>query len=520
MGRHSKEIDSELNDKELLIFEQKGLESTNPSISEGGKIIDFDGNYTSRDVPDYDVGGYFTLTKGSDGIEFNVCGGRGDSDNPDHAHAYVITVYGDKTASLALSHQFNIITPLDMVSLDVYREVIGREIGIRQIGFWNDLESARYLYLLMDLNCDNNWQMMHGWVDRGQYIAKLQKKNKGPIKSPPPYRDYPYDLLTEINSVTRIKVIGDKAQVDTHHLWCRQININKPVYSSFKWMDLPEVSHSVSSVIVKKQRDDEDIIGQVLWKSDNTLSHDNDKIQPDTYANADVSNTILFASGNGMFGIKSADAIWTGTDTRWYVNHHVFDSDVKNSMIQFNLLMGNADTISIQFGNRMAIGWTYDNTYAFGGYEFLIMSDGTVFSRVEYYYGRKNDIHGSVTRAFGLNEQGATIDHFSSQKEIGIRVSIQNEKERHNVVGSMWVDHDLDGNWVQIIKNRKWTPNNWYVSSKDVPQGRVDTIEITNGPYQGPKHHWGIGRYITADKVDNGSLVNKITVFKLSDARL
>jgi hypothetical protein len=379
VGRPSKEIDSKL-DKEFLIFEQKGLESISPTISEGHKIIDFDGNYTSRDIPDYDVGGYFKLKKGADGIEFNVCGGLGDNDKKlDYTHAYLITVYGDKTASLALSHQFNIITPLDMVSLDIYREVIGRKIGIRQIGFWNDVESARYLYLMVDLNCDNNWQVVQGWVDRGQYITKVQKSNKGPLKSPPPYREYPYDLLTEINSVTRIKVIGD-TEIDVQHLWCRQININKPVYSSYKWMDLPEMPHSVGAVIVKKQKEDEDEIGQVLWKSDDTLSHDSEKVALDSYVNSDVSNTILFASGNGLFGVRAGDAIWTGTDTRWYVNHHVFDSDVRNSMIQFNLLMSNADTISIQFGNRMAIGWTYDNTYAFGGYEFIIINNGrTIF---------------------------------------------------------------------------------------------------------------------------------------------
>ena len=311
--------------------------------------------------------------------------------------------------------------------------------------------------------------------------------------------------------------------MDIKHLWCRQINIEKPVYTSFKWIDdLPQVPHNVSSVIVKKQKQDEDMIGQVLWKSDDTLSHSNDKITNNTYVNADLSNTILFASGNkkSVFGVRDGDAIWTGTDSRWYINHHVFDSDVKNSMIQFNLLMGNADSISIQLGNRSTPNWIYDNTYVFGGYEFILMGDGGIFSRVEYFYGKAPN-NMSIVRAFGLAEKKIELPFTDiTSKEIGIRAAFQNVKGSQEVVGNLWIDHDLNGNWVQYVTNRKWVKDNWHVNIDDIPKGRIDTKEILEGVYTGPKHHWGIARYITDGKTDNGSLINKITVFKLSEARL
>ena len=225
---------------------------------------------------------------------------------------------------------------------------------------------------------------------------------------------------------------------------------------------------------------------------------------PGTYANADVANTILFAdalpNSGALFGIRNGDAIWAGSDSRWYINHHVFDSEVINSEIEFDLMIGGADNITIQLGNRSANGWMLDNDYAFGGYQFIIDREGKVYARIEYYYGV--DESGRKTSSYGIADYLGTMQKFDPQMERHIQVSFRND-------GS----DKVRGIFNNISKS--WTQKDWLVKPEEIPSGRVDSKELSK-LYMGPKMHWSIGRVRTSqDRNDNGSLIKSIQVYKL-----
>jgi len=410
---------------------------------------------------------------------------------------------GRKHTWLTICHQYPVssdkVSILEHEKINSQANIVGsdKRIGVRQVGVWNNDDYARHLYLFVDFKGDNNWEQVIHWIDRGQYTALVKKTVKGPFKSPPPYRDYPYG---EDDALTRIKLIGD---IDVHSTWCRQIN---PKSDKFK---KEEKDEPMLTLVSRKETIDNE---KLLWSSDDTLKHDNIKVIPGTYANADVANTILFAATadpNAMFGIKDGDAIWSGTDSRWYINHHVIDSEVINSSIEFDMLMGGADEIRIQLGNRGAMGWILDNDYVFGGYEFIINRDGKVYARIEYYYSVNEA--GRSSSAYSIAEHLGDIE-FDPQNEVHMSVGFKNT-EKKQVMGSLFMMTPQTRVPRALFKT--WKQKDWIVPRDEVPHGRVDSSLVKEGLYLAPKHHWSVQRIRTTNRVDNGSLIKSIKVYKL-----
>lgn len=419
----------------------------------------------------------------------------------DKLHKYILTVAGDKTVQLQIAHQHPLIShPVESDKLNTQANIVGsdKEIGVRQIGIWSDTDYARHMYLFVDAEGDNDWKQWVHWTDRGQYTALVRKLVTGTFKNPPPYRDFPYG---EEDAVSSIKLVGD---INPRTTWCRQINPELVV--------VVNIQETLDEIRKKESKSTKEEGDKLLWDSEETLKHNNVKIASGTYANEDVANTILFASAvdaekqNAFFGIKDMDAIWTGIDSRWYVNHHLIDSDVINSRIEFNLLMGSADEIRIQLGNRTMDGWILDNDYAFGGYEFVINRDGKVYARIEYFYGLQENGRSHIS-AYSLAENLGVIEKFDPLKEVHIKAA--SSKNPIGVIVSMRIDGKLF--------DKQWYDKDWYVNEIDIPKGRVDSKELLS-LYKGPKMHWGIQRVRATNRTDNGSLINNIRVFKLLES--
>jgi hypothetical protein len=424
----------------------------------------------------------------------------------DKLHKYIMTITGDKTVQLQIAHQHPLVThPIEEEKFNTEDNMVGsdKQIGVRQIGIWSNSDYARHIYLFVDLG-DNNWHQWVHWTDKGQYTAIVRKVVSGTFKNPPPYHFFPYD---EEDAVSSIKLLGD---IKANSTWCRQINSEAKAT-----MELIYIKETVDGKeITKAEKPKEG--DKLLWDSDDTLKHNNTKIVSGTYANDDLANTILFASAidadkqQAFFGIKDMDAIWTGIDSRWYVNHHVIDSDVINSRIDFNLLMGAADEIRIQLGNRTMDGWILDNDYAFGGYEFVINREGKVWVRIEYFYGLQENGRSHIS-AYSLADNLGIISDFNPTDELKISTSIRNIEDE-KVLGSLFVIKK--DNLVPRAFTKIWTKKDWHVNEADIPKGRVDSKELLS-LYMGSKMHWGIGRVRTNNRTDNGSLINKIRVYKL-----
>ena len=391
-------------------------------------------------------------------------------------------------------HQYpKLSDPVEIDNIDIGKDVLfgnGKKVGIRHIGIWNDAEYARHLYLLVDLKGDNKeWKQVVHWTDRGEYTAIVKKLVEGPFKSPPPYRDYPYG---EDAARTRI---GLRGYVNVDKVWCRQIN---PSAITYKFSNAE--SKSESNTVTKADTTH----GKLLWDSDATLKVDNVKVISGTYANVDVANTILFASADhpvdALFGVRNGDAIWTGTMSRWYVNHHIIDSDVIDSRLEFDMIMGGADEIRIQLGNRAATGWILDNDYAFGGYEFVINREGKVWSRVEYCYGV--DESGRKTSSYSIPKYLSLIEKFDPQMETHIDLWFETNNAKQQIRGRL--------NNIQMV----WTQKDWLVKPAEIPKGRIDSKELET-LYLGPKMHWSIQRVRSINRPDNGSLIKSIRVYKL-----
>ena len=355
---------------------------------------------------------------------------------------------------------------------------------------------------MFDFKGDNDWKPLIHWSDKGQYTALVRKTVYGAFKSPPPYRDYPYGEEAAKTSI----VLGTATKA--YSTWCRQINAAKDIHGILNH-EVEEEDPGKAAVAKAVKTIAEKTVGKLLWDSGDTLKIDNLKVIPGTYAN-DEANTILFASAidaekqGAMFGIQGGDAVWSGMDSRWYINHHIIDSEVTDSTLEFNMMMGAADEIRIQLGNRSAVGWILDNDYVFGGYEFIINKEGKIFARIEYFYGVNEA--GAKTSAYSFVDSLGQLDSdFNPQNEIFVRTTIKNQGDS-TVIGLL----NIAGKAFQKI----WKAKDWNVNENDVPKGRVDSKDITK-LYQGFKHHWSIGRIRVGNQVDNGSLLTKIKVYKL-----
>lgn len=405
----------------------------------------------------------------------------------------------DKTATLSIHHTEQGTGDIESDKIDTRHNIIGtdKKIGVRQIGIWSDTDYTRHLWLLFDFKGDNHWEPVIHWSDRGQYTVLVRKTITGAFKSPPPYRDYPYG---EESAKTTI-VLGTATKA--YHTWCRQINASKDIHGILN----SKVEDLEKAVIKAVKTIGEKIIGKPLWDSDATLKIDNPKIESGTYAN-DETNTILFASAidaekqGAMFGVQNGDAVWSGMDSRWYINHHILDSEVTDSTLEFNLLMGSADEIRIQLGNRSAVGWILDNDYVFGGYEFVISKNGIISARIEYYYGVNEA--GVKTSSYSLVNLLGEIKNFNPTNEVSVKATIKNQGD--DVIGIL----NIGGKVFQKV----WKAKDWYVNELEVPKGRVDSKEALQ-LYKGVKHHWSIGRIRVSNVTDNGSLINKVRVYKL-----
>lgn len=448
------------------------------------------------------MGGYFSFGNKRSSIWFETCGGERQTpdDKPDKIHKYSTMITGNKNAILAIYHNDKGTGELENSHINSPNDIIGtnKKIGVRQIGIWSDSDYTRHLYLFMDFKGDNTWVPVLLWSDRGQYTPIVKKLVKGAFKSPPPYRDYPYGEEAAKTSI----VLGTATKA--HHVWCRQINPAVDIHNVLPTIDTQPKIESKSK---------EDSTGltniRLLWSSDDTLKINNPSIQPGTYAN-DETNTILFASAidakkqNAMFGVNDGDAIWTGIDSKWYINHHIIDSEVIDSAIEFDLLMGAADEIRVQLGNKSAVGWILDNDYAFGGYEFVLQAGGYVYARVEYYYGINEA--GTKTSSYGLAETigNLKVEEFDPRREVHVKVSVKNKGD--SVVGII----NVGGKACQKI----WRAKDWKIDEAGIPKGRVDSKDLLS-LYKGVKHHWSIGRIRVGNKSDNGSLIKSIKVYKL-----
>ena len=407
------------------------------------------------------------------------------------------------TAQLQIGHQHPRISDVlesDKISED---KIIGtdRKVGVRQVGIWSDTDYTRHIWLLMDIAGDNTWKPYVHWSDKGQYTAIVRNLTSGTLKSPPPYRDYPYG---DEHALMKIKLVGDSESLN---VWCRQINAKE----SSKILDNGKVRKQKEKQVISTTTTTAAVIsaagGKMLWNSDDTLKTDAVRVAPGNYAN-DETNTILFASAidwvkqNALFGINNGDAVWSGIDSRWYINHHILDSEVVDSSIEFNLLMGAADEIRIQLGNRSAIGWLFDNDYAFGGYEFIISADGRVWARIEYYYALNET--GMKGSSYSLADKIGELKDFDPQMEMHVKTTIRNKGK--DVLAMI----NIGGQAFQKI----WKEKDWSLKEGEIPKGRVDSKQLVS-LYQGVKQHWSVQRIRIGNQNDNGSLINKIRVYKL-----
>lgn len=205
-------------EKQVFTIERAGKESTSPDISKDGSELRFVGNYCTADVPDFDIGAYFTFKTSEASIKFVVCGGEYDGNNilpkgiskSDLTHSYIITVKPGN-ATLTILHQEKETPILENESISI--EPIS-STEVRVIGTWSDTDYERALYIIQ-----SGKPPLVKWVDKGQYTQKVLDTVNGVFKSPPPYRDYPY---TEAFAVSKI-VLDDN--VEYKRAWARQINI-------------------------------------------------------------------------------------------------------------------------------------------------------------------------------------------------------------------------------------------------------------------------------------------------------
>lgn len=192
------------------------------------------------------------------------------------------------------------------------------------------------------------------------------------------------------------------------------------------------------------------------------------------FAGTEASVSSMSITGTGAW-LEIPDGTGGGT---LYLNYHeqarwAQDTQAKqNLVLYFTFERGTSQTnLSVRNGNHPTSGWT---PYAgadleFGGFGFTLHDD-QIHSNVEYYHSQEGPTDKDIYPGGNTLQVGSEYRVFAL-----FRTSLKNDLMQLWV----WIDFGNTGTWTQVMRERTWSPGNWFPTS--VPNGD-DTEQITTGP--------------------------------------